>query len=73
MDIRPCAESPAADQLANSSSADGTSTLDCPRRSELFTKFKTETSPKGMEARAKFKHLTTVKEKKLRSCYLGKE
>lgn len=59
-------ESPVADQLANSASADGTSTLNCQGRSELFTKFQTETSPKGMEAR--FKDLTVAK--KLRGCYL---
>ena len=59
--------SPAADQLANSSSGDGTSTLNCQGRSEPFTKFQTETSPKGMEV--SFKHLTTAVK---RGCYLPK-
>lgn len=54
-------ESPAADRLANSSSADGSSTLNCQGMSEPFTKFQIKTSSKGMEAR--LKQLTIVAKK----------
>lgn len=57
--------SPAADQLSDTSSADGTSKLS--QRSEPCTKFQTENSPKEMDAR--LKRLTTVT-KDLRHCYL---
>lgn len=55
----------AAYQLANLSSGDSTSTLNCQGKSEPFTEFQIKTSPKGMEVR--FEHLTTVEKKGLLS------
>lgn len=55
MDIRLCAGM-SCSRLAGKlffGGADGTSALNCQGRSEPFTKFQTETSPKGMEARFK--------------------
>lgn len=61
-------ESPAADQLANSSSA-SSSTLNCQGMSEPFTKFQIKTSPKRMKARLK---QFTIVPKKLKGLLFAK-